>query len=82
MQSKYYIIFDYQVAYAYENITWKDYTHTIEKKKKVKNVGLLYYGKQLLNVESRKTISFMGQCIFYKINDNPWSTKLCSVNHI
>ena len=43
----------------------------LKKKKKVKNVGLLYYGKQLLNVESRKTISFMGQCIFYKINDNP-----------
>ena len=44
--------------------------HIQLKKKKVKNVGLLYYGKQLLNVESRKTISFMGQCIFYKINDN------------
>ena len=29
-----------------------------KKKKTVKNIGLLYHGKQLLNVESRKTIYF------------------------
>ena len=55
-----------QMKILHKKIKQKKY-----KKKKVKNVGLLYYGKQLLNVESRKTISFMGQCIFYKINDNP-----------
>ena len=34
------------------------YTYNLKKKKTVKNIGLLYHGKQLLNVESRKTIYF------------------------
>ena len=67
-----------------ENLDWQEHILTIEKKKKAKNIGLLYLAKYLLNKSSLRCIYF--GYIHYYLNylnivwGSTYQTKLKSVH--